>query len=153
MSRKLSQLALAAALLAASGNVRAEERQIELSSTIQLVNTTQEGEALSPATSVVPGDQLEFFVSYRNLTGEPITDFVIVSPVSTNVVISAETASRLDVSIDGGRSFGLLPSLQVAAGDGSQRPATAADVTHLRWTIPSMAPGAGGQVQYRASVK
>lgn len=153
MAFKHFLLILSGALLACPAGLAAQDRQIDLASSIQLVRLSEQGEELSPATSVVPGDLLEFTVVYRNQTDETVTDFVVVAPLSANVVLAGEDAAELDVSVDGGRTWGPLSAARVADEAGTERAAAVEDITHLRWTIASIAPGADGEVRYRAAVK
>lgn len=153
MTFKHILLILSGAFLACPAGLAAQDRQIDLASSIQLVRSSEQGEELSPATSVVPGDLLEFTVAYRNQTSETVTDFVVVAPLSANVVLAGEDADLLEVSVDGGRTWGPLAGAKVPDEAGSERAAAVADITHLRWTIASIAPGADGEVRYRATVK
>lgn len=152
--------ALAAFSMAAPGAAMAQERPVSLSSDVKLVRVVRDADEGSAARtelvepdSVVPGDTLAFSVSYRNGGGEPVTDFVIVNPVPANTQLSDESAAASEVSIDGGKSWGMLPELFVAEADGAQRAATAADVTHLRWKIALLTPGASGIASFRAIVR
>jgi uncharacterized repeat protein (TIGR01451 family) len=152
--------ALAAITMAAPGASMAQERPVSLSSDVKLVRVVRdadEGNAarteLVDPESVVPGDTLAFSVSYRNGGGEPVSDFVIVNPVPANVRLSDESASALEVSIDGGKNWGMLAELSVAESDGAERPATASDVTHLRWKIALLTPGETGTASFRATVR
>jgi uncharacterized repeat protein (TIGR01451 family) len=152
--------ALAAFSMAAPGASMAQERPVSLSSDVKLVRVVRdadEGNAarieLVEPESVVPGDTLAFSVSYRNGGGEPVTDFVIVNPVPANVQLSDESAGDSEVSIDGGKHWGMLAELSVAETDGAERPATAADVTHLRWKIALLTPGESGTASFRATVR
>ena len=43
--------------------------------------------------------------------------------------------------------------LSVMAEDGGSRPAVQADVTHVRWTLPSVAPGESGRLEYPAIIR
>jgi hypothetical protein len=57
-------------------------------------------------------------------------------------------------AIDGGRTWGALTSLVVHNADGSSRPATLADVTHVQWRFARAIPaGNGGQLRFRGVVK
>jgi uncharacterized repeat protein (TIGR01451 family) len=152
--------ALAAISMSAPVASMAQERPVSLSSDVKLVRVVRDadqGDAarieLVEPESVVPGDTLAFSVSYRNGGGEPVTDFVIVNPVPANVQLSDESASALEVSIDGGKNWGMLTELSVAETDGAERPATAADVTHLRWKIALLTPGESGTASFRATVR
>ncbi len=131
----------------------AQDKPIELTSAIQLVSQSDAGEKLVDPASVVPGDVLEFQTNYSNRTGATISDFTVVSPVPQHVTLTPASAASLEVSVDGGTVWGPLASLTVTAEDQSSRPATAEDVTHLRWVVAQMAPKAEGVVSYRATVK
>jgi uncharacterized repeat protein (TIGR01451 family) len=153
--------ALAALTMAAPVASMAQERPVSLSSDVKLVRVVRDAEQGNAARtelvepeSVVPGDMLAFSVSYRNGGGEAVTDFVIVNPVPANVQLSDESAAASEVSIDGGKSWGMLAALTVADGEaGVERPATPNDVTHLRWKIALLTPGQSGTASFRATVR
>ena len=130
----------------------AQNDPIELSSQIQLVQPSDDGDTLVSPDSVVPGDTLVFQTSYSNRTGETVTDFVVATPVPPSVTLTMRSAANLDVSVDGGTGWGQLADLTVEE-ETETRAATADDVTHVRWIIAEMAPDAEGTVQYRAIVK
>ena len=100
---------------------------------------------------VVPGEHLVFTTSYRNTGTRPIQNFVITNPLPPAVVLA--DAGDGSVSVDGGAHWGTLATLTVADGKGGRRPATPADVTHLRWIIAQIAPGSAGTVEYHATVR
>ena len=102
---------------------------------------------------VVPGERLVFTTSYRNSGTRPIQNFVVTNPLPPAVALAETGSGDYLVSVDGGAHWGPLASLTVADGKGGSRPATGADVTHLRWTIPQIAPGASGTVEYHATVR
>lgn len=79
------------------------------------------------------------------------------APVKGSVQLTNVTQKEVEVdySVDGGKTYGALDKLAISTqgsdGKDAPRPATAADVTHLRWTLKnSMAPGASGFVRFRA---
>lgn len=109
---------------------------------------------LVPAARVVPGDEVVFEIAYVNTGSEAATDIAIDNPVPPQVSYQGAAGTPVTaVSVDGGESFGALDSLTVLGADGAPRPATASDVTNLRWIIESLAPGASGKVSFRARVK
>ena len=69
------------------------------------------------------------------------------------MVLAPESAAGLDVSVDGGKTYGRLADLKVADGNGGQRAAEATDVTHVRWIIPTIAPRQQGKVEFYAIVR
>ena len=103
---------------------------------------------------VTPGDKLVFLLSYRNGGAEPATGFVVTNPIPASVAFTGGESEGAIVSVDGGKSWGALASLKVASEDGSLRPATASDVTHIRWSFAQpIAAGRAGQLSFRGVVK
>jgi uncharacterized repeat protein (TIGR01451 family) len=157
---KMLVAAIAAASMTAPGSINAQERPVTLSSDVKLVRVVRDAEQddavrteLVDPVSVVPGDTLAFSVSYRNGGGDTVTDFVIVNPVPANVRLSDESAASSEVSVDGGQNWGMLETLVIADSDGEERPATASDVTHMRWRIALLTPGESGIAVFRATVR
>ncbi|MEA3062431.1 MAG: hypothetical protein QOJ94_2212 [Sphingomonadales bacterium] len=102
---------------------------------------------------VTPGDKLVFELSYRNQGAQPATGFVITDPIPSAVTFAGSVSPGAVYSVDGGRTWGPLAALRVATADGKGRPATAADVTHVRWNFPAIPAGAGGKVSFRGIVR
>ncbi|MCX7283470.1 MAG: hypothetical protein NTX28_05390 [Novosphingobium sp.] len=102
---------------------------------------------------VVPGDKLLFSTKYANKGSQQVDNFVVTNPVPQAVRVADDSAAALQVSVDGGKAYGLLSALTVKDADGKVRPARAEDITHLRWTVPAIAPGASGTVEYHAIVR
>lgn len=109
---------------------------------------------LSEPKKVVPGDTLIFVVRYRNDSSETARNFIVTNPMPSAVAYVDDAGESAQVSIDGGRSFGALADLQVPLSNGKFRPATADDVTHIRWKVESDLPaGKAGKFVYRGRVK
>lgn len=102
---------------------------------------------------VTPGDRVVFVLTYRNAGTQPATGFVINNPLPAAVSYESSEGAQPAVSVDGGRSWGQLAALKIAQPDGTVRPATPADVTHLRWTFAAIAPGQSGKLSFRGVVK
>ena len=100
-----------------------------------------------------PGRRVNFSTQYRNTGAEKVDNFVVTNPIPAGVMLAPEGAATLDVSVDGGKTWGKLASLQVADGKGGQRAASNADVTHVRWTLPVLTPGTTGTLTYNAIVR
>lgn len=134
-----------------------QPRPVELASSVQRVVPADPAagkpEQLVDAGSVVPQDQLVFSVSYRNNSGEPVTDLLIVNPVPASVRVAEQSAATAEVSVDGGSSWGKLSELVVRREGGAEAPASTDDITHLRWKVALIAPGEAGAVSFRATVK
>jgi len=108
----------------------------------------------SEAARVTPGDEVIYTVFYENSGSDAATDVVITNPVPAHMACNEITEVdqvRITASVDGGQTFDLAANLTVVETDGAERPAELADYTHIRWSFTdSMAPGATGQVAFRA---
>jgi uncharacterized repeat protein (TIGR01451 family) len=102
---------------------------------------------------VTPGDKLVFELSYRNQGAQPATGFVITDPIPSAVTFTGAVSPGAVYSVDGGRTWGPLAALRVATANGASRPATATDVTTVRWSFPAIPAGASGKVSFRGVVK
>lgn len=103
--------------------------------------------------SVVPGDHLMISTVYRNGGAKDAENVVVTNAIPPAVSFAqAESANGFKVSVDGGKTWGDLAALTIS-DQGRTRPATPADVTHVRWTIAKVAPGAQGKVEFRGIVK
>jgi len=104
--------------------------------------------------TIARGDRLVFVLNYRNVGAQTRTAFIITNPLPRPVAFQGTSDSGAIVSVDGGRSWGLLASLRVRDADGSLRGARPEDVTHVRWTLRHMIPvGQGGRVTFRGIVR
>jgi hypothetical protein len=154
----VSQVARAAPLAAAATNPQAE---VTIDSLIMVERTSEAGngesvtELVDPASvKIVPGDRLLFINRYHNRGENDVTGFVVNNPVHKAVTFVEVLEDWALVSVDGGQTFGKLAALSVTGGEQASRPATAADVTHIRWALPSpIAPGASGELRFRGTVK
>jgi uncharacterized repeat protein (TIGR01451 family) len=139
-----AQAAPAASPITLKGDVKLEKTVTENgASSIQL---------LDPKV-VVPGDHLLFTTRYQNEGAQAVTNFVVTNPLPSAVVLTPEAAAGTEVSVDGGKTWGMLSTLKVSGGKDGVRAAVAGDVTHVRWTIAQIAPGTTGQVEYHAIVR
>ena len=103
---------------------------------------------------VTPGDRLAFVLRYRNSGAQPATGFTLTNPIPPSIAFTGTDDASASVSVDGGKSWGTLTSLKVVAADGTSRPAVAADVTHIRWSLGQpIAAGSGGELSFRGVVE
>lgn len=113
---------------------------------------------LSPATKVLPGHEVIYTVTFENIGKEAAKDVVVTNPVPEHTSYVSGSAfgpgTELEFSADGGHSFAGADALTVHGADGSVRPATAADYTHIRFVLKNaLTPGAVAFARYRALVK
>ena len=152
----LTLIALAGLALAPQPTL-AQQGQVGLQGDVKLEKTiTENGQpkkVLADTKVVVPGDRLLFSTSFVNNGAAAVEQFVVTNPLPSAVALAPESAAGLDVSVDGGRTYGALAGLKVADGNGGQRAAEASDVTHVRWIIPTIAPRQQGKVEFYAIVR
>lgn len=133
----------------------AQSQAVALKGDVKVVRQVTENgktsEKLEEPSSVIPGDKLVFTTSYTNGGATPATDFVVTNPLPAPVKLAS--GGDFEVSVDGGKTFGALATAKVAGADGAQRAAELGDVTHVRWKLASIAPGASGAVKYFAEVR
>ncbi|ANU08445.1 hypothetical protein [Paraurantiacibacter namhicola] len=155
--RKIA-IASALAFLAQGSGALAQGQPITLEGDVKVVKTTivEGGETqveLVEPTTAVPGDRLIFGTNYTNNGSEPIEDFVMTNPVPKAVRVAPDADAGMIVSVDGGQNWGRLADLQLAGEDGTQRAATHADITHIRWTLAVVEPGQTGRLEYPAIIR
>lgn len=157
MNMKFLPAAFALVAAAAPLSAFAQSSDVQLQGDVKLEKTVVENgtsrKVLSEPTVVVPGDRLIFTTRYVNGGRQAVTDFVITNPLPDQVTLAPDNTETLTVSVDGGKTWGHLSALRVPDGAGGMRAAVPADVTHIRWTIATIAPGGTGKVGYSAIVR
>lgn len=149
---------LASVTMSASAPALAQAQAIELKGDVKLEKVMIDDggersvELVEPET-IVPGDKLIFGTEYSNNSADPVTNFVVTNPVPNAVRLANGAPADLTVSVDGGANWGQLAALSVEQADGTSRPAQHADVTHIRWTLASVAPGEKGRLEYPAIIR
>jgi uncharacterized repeat protein (TIGR01451 family) len=115
--------------------------QVTTTAELEQVQATIGGPSvkLLPADHVVPGDLLIYTLRVRNVGIEPVAvpQFVAPIPLHTSFVADSAVGPGADVqySVDAGETFDKPQNLAVHGVGGALRPATAADYTHIRWTL------------------
>jgi uncharacterized repeat protein (TIGR01451 family) len=160
-TRRLKKLAPTLCLiagLAAFGSAFAQDGGVVITNAVyqQVEVKAADGtvhKELAPVSRVVPGDEVIYELSYRNNGSQPATGVQINNPVSPELVFVQASVPPTMVSVDGGKTFGVLSELKVNGDDGVERPAQASDITNVRWILSTLEPGASGKVVYRARVR
>lgn len=158
IAKLAAAVALAAGSLSAPLPAAAKEQAVELKGDVMLERVTKEEggeprvELVRPDT-IVPGDKLIFSTSYSNNGASAVDNFIVTNPVPSAVRLAPDADADLFVSVDGGSTWGLLADLSVAEEGGGSRAAAHADVTHVRWTLASVAPGETGRLEYPAIIR
>lgn len=152
-------LSAACALALGAGSIAPAFAQnapaVALKGDVKVVRETVENgkpvQTLEEPSRVLPGDRLVFTTSYTNAGNEAATDFVVTNPLPAPVKLAR--VDSFEVSVDGGQTFGRLEALKATGTDGAPRAAELGDVTHVRWRVASIAPGASGEVKFFAEVR
>jgi hypothetical protein len=143
-------LAAGAALCAATSANARQAVQIEREVYVERTVARPDGRALrslEPAGNLRRGDvvvlMLEWSASDRD------NGFVVSSRVPRDLAFRRTGGAEAEVSIDGGRTWGMLDRLRI-----SDRRATPEDVTHLRWQVARDDAAQGrGMLTYSALVR
>lgn len=116
----------------------------------------QKATRLAPATRVVPGNEVIWTITARNVCDKPADNVVIANPVPEHMTYVANSAMGVGTSISyslDGKDFKPATTLTVRDA-GATRAARPDEYRHVRWTYTApFAPGATAFVRFRASVK
>ncbi|MFL6575136.1 MAG: hypothetical protein ACJ8MR_00850 [Povalibacter sp.] len=122
----------------------------------QYVN--EQGQAatrLVPVTRAVPGDEVVWTLTAKNVCATSIEHVVVANPVPEHMSYVANSAMGIGAAITyslDGREFASLSELAAHMPDGSHV-VTADAVRQIRWTYTTaFAPGATAFVRYRATL-
>jgi len=111
---------------------------------------------LVTAARVAPGDEVVYAIHWENAGERPADLVVITNPIPQHMVcltVEEAAATRMTVSVDGGKIFAALDTLTLASPDGTTRPATWHDCTHVRWNFEKpLSPGQKGTFHFRAGL-
>lgn len=160
MNRK-ELTAIAALLLACTTAFAQDKACVELKTTAEteqeVVEQGQKVKRLVPAGKVVPGNEVVWTITARNVCDKSADNIVIANPVPEHMSYVAGSAmgtgTDITYSLDG-KEFKSAAELTVREADGTSRPASANEYRAIRWTYKAaFAPGATAFVRYRAVVK
>lgn len=158
MSRNFLKSVIAGAALLTSANVHAAT-PLQLSSDVFVERQIKRADGsrstvLQKPMSVTPGDSLVFVVKYKNTGNKAASNVSVTNPLPSAVAFNGTSDGLEMVSVDGGKSWGFLPSLRVAGQDGKPRAARMTDVTHLKWNLNQpLSVGSEGKLIFRGIVR
>jgi hypothetical protein len=112
----------------------------------------------APPSTVVPGDMLVYTVDYFNDKTEVTDNFRIDMPIPSEITYLEGSAQRENAvilySVDKGASFKQRENLLINLAEGGTRPASAEDITHIRWTLTeTVNPGDRGKMSFKGRLK
>ena len=145
------------ALAAQAGHAQ-EQGHLNVRTTVQkeeLIVDSQgaEQKRLVEAAKVVPGDEVIYTVTFENISAEPAENVVITNPLPAEMsyVEGSAFGPGADIlfSVDGS-TFASSGELTVTE-NGTQRPAIADDIRHIRWVMHNdIDSGEQGLARFRA---
>ena len=147
-----------------AGHADAQDKgHIELTTVAEIekvvVNETGEKETmLVPAAKVLPGDEVIYRITYRNISDKPVENIVITDPVPEHMFYKGGSASgegmEITFSIDGGKTYDTPDKLIKTLDDGSKVMAEASEYTNISWAMKrDLQPGEKGEVSFWAELE
>ena len=148
---------------AIAGTAHAQDRgcvELKTVAEIEQQYTNEQGQPakrLVPAEKVVPGNEVIWTITARNVCDKPVADVVVANPVPEHMTFVAGSAvgvgTDIQYSLDG-KTYGPAAALTVRDANGASRPARPDEYRAVRWTYKAPFPaGSTGFVRYRALVK
>lgn len=159
MKQKIN-LVLSILFLVSGLNAQAKSIDIKNEAFVEKEEKAKDGKIIKklvPATTVVPGSEVIFVITYKNIGKEAATDVVVTNPIPKNMTYKAAESEKeavTELSVDGGKVYSELSKLKVMDKLRKQRPALPEDVTHVRWKVTgSIPPNQEGKVKLKAILK
>jgi uncharacterized repeat protein (TIGR01451 family) len=119
--------------------------------------------SLPSNSQVIPGSVLRYVVTAKNNTSRNMRNLSVTQPIPDGMVYVLPSAtslntsdSKLEFSIDSGKTFSTKPIIRVRNRDGKieERPAPADAYTHVRWNFgETLQANSNVMVSYQVRVK
>ena len=123
----------------------APAQDIILASDVFVERSRDSSRVIEPADRLHPGDRVVTIVRWKR-AGSRAGQFTVTNPLPRTLQFQGSAEAPVEVSVDGGRSWGQLGTLRIGG-----RTASPEDVTHIRWRILTPAPQ--GRIAYSAIVR
>ncbi|MFO7605046.1 MAG: hypothetical protein R6W72_01910 [Desulfurivibrionaceae bacterium] len=159
---KFLMAALAAVLLLPAVGWAAPQVELDITAEKE-VSVVENGEQVVrrvPAAEAAPGETVIFTIAYANTGDEAATDVVVNNPIPEGTAFvpgSATETGEVTFSIDGGTTYkrASLLTYETTAPDGNKEKRTASpeQYTHIRWQLPEIPAGEGGEVGFWVKVQ
>jgi uncharacterized repeat protein (TIGR01451 family) len=109
------------------------------------------------ADKALPGAEVIYTSTFRNIGTRPAGNIVVVNPVPANTTLVGGSAfgdnTDITFSADGGKNWASADKVKVTGKDGKPRPAGISEITHIRWVVRGeLAPAKQGTVGFRVTV-
>lgn len=113
----------------------------------------KDGQKLVATTEALPGDTIEYQVTYRNGGSAPAKDVMATLPVPAggmHYLADSATPAKVQASLDG-KTFSPVPLTRTVMKDGKPVVETvpASEYRFLRWPLGELAPGRSVTVSSR----
>lgn len=123
-----------------------------------LTDDGTESVALVPVSTVVPGDEVIYTVTFTNVSSQNAENVTVVDPIPDQMTYVRGSVfgpgTNITFSVDGGQTFAIEEDLRVATANGGERTAQPEDYTHIRWELRSpLGPGKRGIARFRAVLR
>ncbi|MEM7082370.1 MAG: hypothetical protein AAF465_06520 [Pseudomonadota bacterium] len=112
---------------------------------------------LVPVTTVIPGDQVVYTITFANQGTQRADGIKIVDPIPAQMRYIESSAfgpgTTISFSADGGQTFAAANAVMIE-DNGTARVASPTEYTHIQWLFnSSLEPGAQGYAQFKAQLK
>jgi len=142
-------------------SVTSEKEVIEKQNGKNVVKRVPAKDIESGAKDIESGQVLIFTLKYSNKGNENAKNVVFDNPIPKETVYEVGSAkgagSEITFSINDGKSYKkpsmLTYEIKGAGGKKIRKKASPEKYTNVRWIIPGVPPGAGGELSYRARVR
>ncbi len=109
-----------------------------------------------PVATAVPGTEVIYTTTFKNISTRPAANIVINNPVPANTTLVAGSVyganTDISYSVDG-KTFATPDKLRVKGKDGKEVAATAADYAAIRWSYKGdLPPGKAEVAGFRAVI-
>jgi len=113
---------------------------------------------LVPVESAVPGDEVVYTVTFKNVGDQAADNILITNPIPAEMRYVEGSAfgpgTDIQYSADGGEFYAEPAAIQVRDDTGNERVASADEYTHIRWMLNgSLGAGAQGFARFRAVIR
>ncbi|MEM7282758.1 MAG: hypothetical protein AAF438_14140 [Pseudomonadota bacterium] len=125
---------------------------------VLLAEDGTEESKLVPVSTVVPGDEIVYTVTFTNISEETADNVTVVDPIPDQMTYVRGSVfgpgADITFSVDGGATFEAEDDLRVATDNGGERTAQPEDYTHIRWVLRNpLGPGKRGVARFRAVLR
>ena len=161
---RVAKLFLTAVFLFSSGWIQAQQpgaievKTVAEKEEVVVADDGSQESTLVPVSTVVPGDEVIYTVTFTNISQETAENVTVVDPIPEQMTYVRGSVfgpgADITFSVDGGSTFAVENDLRVATDNGGERTAQPEDYTHIRWVLRNpLGPGKRGVARFRAVLR